>query len=252
MNRLEKILLYLDGKMTKEELLEFKEQLKIDPDLMEELDIHRLTDEATRRDDELGFREKLANTYEEYENKRSDKPAGKVRPVYARYSFAAVAAFAAGILLTLFFLHPFELDENEIFDKYYKPFNSDFTSRSLSDEHDAYPRKAIKLYLEGDYIHSLQEFDAFFSGGQSPSVVSDFYIGLVSIENEDYNLAINSFESILGQDFSYLHEHAQWYLSLVYLKTGKPHLAKQNLMDLKLQMSVYSKDAKKILQKYPV
>ena len=91
----------------------------------------------------------------------------------------------------------------------------------------------------------------FSSANIENSLIYNYYLGLTYIEIEESNLAIEAFEIVLREDFSFLNEHAQWYLSLLYVKLGKNNLARENLIDLKLQESIYSKNAKKILQKLP-
>jgi len=253
MNRLEKILSYLDGKMTQEELSEFKDQLKVDPDLMDELDIHRITDEVNQPNNEENFRIKLAEAYDDFENERSDSSINESPQRYKRVKLWLVIGVAAASLALLIFLHPFSLSQDEIFLKYYEPYNSDFSSRSISNDIQANPNPdhAISLYLAGNYEECLEELESFTSGKLSNSLVCNFYIGLAAIENEKYNLAVKSFELVLREDFSFLHEHSQWYLSLVYQKMGKYDLARENLMDLKLQRSIYSKKSNVILQSLP-
>lgn len=251
MDRVEKILLYLEGKMTEEELSEFKGQLKIDPDLMAELDIQRLNYEVSQTDNEDRFHRKPAGADDEYGNKRLDSSAKNLRKRPNWQIPGIVSGSAAAILILLFLLYPFMLTQEEIFLKYYKPFSGNLFNISTNNEQFNYPEYPIKLYLEGNYVESFQEIKIFTSNENNISVVSNFYLGLAAIENGENNLAISSLKDVLKEDFSFFHEHAQWYLTLVYFKIGKFDLAKENLVDLKLQKSIYSKNSKKILKNIP-
>jgi len=250
MDRLEKILLYLEGKLTNEELSDFKEQLKIDPDLMAELDIHRLTDQVSQPDNEERFGKRLANA-DEFENERPFITQGTSSNRKRKYSFWILSSLAAAIIALFVILHPFELTQGEIFTEYYQPYTGYHASRLSFSDKGGNPEKAILYYLEGNYDAAYEEFMVFNSEDIEIPVIYNYYLGLTYIEKEKYNLAIEAFKNVLREEFSYSHEHAQWYLSLLYVKLGKNNLARENLLDLKLQGSVYSKRSEKILQKLP-
>lgn len=251
MNRLEKIRLYLEGKMTDEELLDFKEQLKIDPDLMAELDKHRLSHEVRQPYNEERFSKKLANASDDSGNERKDFAKGTSFTWKRKYGFWIFSSAAVGIIALFMFFHPSKLTQDEIFTKYYQPYAGDYASRLSFSDMGGNPEKAILFYLEGNYNAAYEEFMNFKPGNIEIPVIFNFYRGLTYIEKEKYNLAIETFKNILREEYSYSHEHAQWYLSLLYVKLGKNNLARENLMDLKLQGSVYSKRSEKILQKLP-
>ena len=236
--------------MSEEELLEFKEQLRIDPDLLAELDIHRLTDEFSLPDEEDRFRKKLATAYDEFENKRIGLNSNNFTLRSTGFLIGAGSAMTAAVIIILLIIFkPFMLTQDEIFIKYYEPFTLDYSSRSVIDEEYNYPENAIQQYLDGNYKASLHEMTTYISKNKPNTVIANFYMGLAAMENAEYNLAIKSFQDVLREDFSFLHEHSQWYLSLTYLKLGKPDIAEENFVDLKLQRSIYSKKSKKILNK---
>ena len=54
--------MYLEGKMSEKELKEFREDMKRDPELLQELDLHRSLEDVIVSSDEERFRKKLNET----------------------------------------------------------------------------------------------------------------------------------------------------------------------------------------------
>ena len=252
MNRTEKIQKYLDSRMSEVELLEFKEQLKIDPDLVAELDIHRLTKDVVRDGDEDRFRKKLSEAYENYSDKRHISNKQIIETKTNKFLLRFIPLVAAVIAVLFFLLNPLTSTPEKLYSKYYETFLEDYSSRSvaLGDE-SFFLEEAVKLYLTNNYVEALSSLIEYSSDRKDISVISDFYMGLTQIENENFEKAEESFLVVLNQDFNFLQEHSQWYLSLVYLKVGKNNLAEENLLEIKYQESGYSKRAKEILKRLP-
>ena len=90
----ERIQRFLDGEMTGEELKSFQADLQRDPELREELDLHRLIEKSLKEKGERKFRKKLENSYHKYSESKRKMPVfiskKSLRSYYFLFSTAAI------------------------------------------------------------------------------------------------------------------------------------------------------------------
>ncbi len=243
----ERIQRYLDGEMTEEELWSFQQDLKNDPELKEELDVHRLVEKSLKEKNEREFRDKLENSYQKSqpdaaETSSEEKPRFKL--VYFLIPFAAI--LIAGLLI---FINVTAPDKDSLFEEYYTPINVMYGSRSA----EASPEESnlisgIKAYHMRDFERSERLIELYLSNETDKKAVANYFLGLAKIELQDYTNAAKCFKNVLNDSTNYYQEHSQWYLALVFLKNDQLEQAKQLFTQISLKGAVHSEDSKEILK----
>jgi len=252
MRHTDRIQKYLDGNLSEEELKKFKEDLQKDPELVEELDLHRSLNEVVTSHDENRFRKKLNEAYKVYKIDVSPD-AGVKQPFrksslikYLSYSGAVV--FIAAIVFTL---QTFHKQSNEvIFDEYLIPYAKELNSRNFS-ENDGIGStlmQGINLYLQNDFSEASKVFISVLNENPD-NTDARFYNGLCYIYLNDFRNAITSFDFVLRQPYNYYQEYARWYLAMCYIGTNSNPTARSILMEIASDNGYFSVKAKKVLRK---
>lgn len=249
MKRSERVQRYLDGEMSSEELKSFKEDLKEDPELQEELKIFQAVDKTLKKKDEFRFREKLESSYLDLQDYKSSKrnpfPIGRREIIVIVSAIAAI--FLVGLILT--FSNRTPVNE-KLFSEYYMPMSLDLSTRSInSSEQSIHLVDGLKYYTRQEYLLSCESLEKYISLDPDASMVAFFILGINNIELQEYDLAENYFREVLNSSFSYYHEHSKWYLGLTYLKNGKYDDAEKIFTDFANDRSVYSEKSADILKK---
>ncbi|MCB8994341.1 MAG: hypothetical protein H6538_01905 [Bacteroidales bacterium] len=251
MKHLDRIQKYLDGKMNESELKKFRSDLQKDPELVEELDLHRSVNETVLSTDEIRFRKKLEEAYKTYKidgHKENTSVSGN------RTKLKRTIVFSSALMITLLFL--FILSEfrkqsnDEIFEANLISFSQDFTSRFQPEfaNQDQDLQEGIKLFVDGKYSDASRVFHQFL--GQNPdNTEASFYNGLCMVFLNEFGNAISAFEFVLAAPYSYYQEYASWYLALCYIKTNNTEVAKSLLKEISGNDSSFSDKARRILRK---
>jgi hypothetical protein len=248
MKRSERIQRYLDGEMNEEELNAFRSDLQRDPELIEELDLHRTIEEGIKSRDELKFRKKLDASYKTYREKHESNAKVRNRKVIL---IRVVSSVAAILVVALFFIinrHP--ITQEELFDEYYSIMDFDFSSRSaVLNDNDPYLSDGIRSFLEGDYQLSKVRLEEYVNDDSGNIVTACFFLGLSHLELGNYFEAESNFKKVTLGEFSYYQEHSKWYLALTYLKMDNLSEAEKIFKEFSLEKSIYKSKSTAILQK---
>lgn len=252
MRHIDRIQRYLDGEMTEDELKSFKADLQKDPELMQELDLHRSLEGAILSKDEERFRKKLDDAYRVYKIKsfKDDESATLVRKTkkwkYIQFSGIGIILLFLGV-----YFMAFRKESNDsIFNKNLTIYNPGITLRSSSTDvqEGRAIQQAIKLYRGSNFSDASQILNSILRK-DSKNVEAQFYNGLCLIYLNEIENAINSFEFVIDQPYNYFQEYAKWYLSMCYIKTKNNTTAKAILNDIVADSGFFSPRAKKILRK---
>ncbi|MGC9344167.1 MAG: hypothetical protein ACP5E3_15805 [Bacteroidales bacterium] len=248
MKRSERIQRYLDGEMNEEELKDFRSDLQRDPELLEELDLHRTIEEGIKSRDELNFRKKLDESYEKYKDKHESKGRFRNKKVILLRVLSPIAAI---LLMALFFIiDRSPVTKEDIFDEYYSVMDFDFSSRSaVTDENDPNLAAGIRSFLEEDYQLSRVRLEEYVNADSENLVTASFFLGLSQLELGNYFEAVSNFKKVLEGEFSYYREHSKWYLALTYLKMDNLSEAEKIFTEFSQEKSIYQSKSSSILQK---
>ena len=259
----QKIELFLNGEMTKEEALQFEKEILNDEKLQSEVALYKAVN-LHFRDEENSTKttspykekidafiaseegrsaeEKLLEARKKYhsdvEEATPSKPKSKV--IYFMTSAAAIIAFIIGV-----FIFQNDASNDELYAKYYaaKELPS-FTGRS-SDESSVLT-SATESFNETDYTSSLSSFNKYLTETEKRNPLVYIYTGLIQSELGNLNEAISELEKLENakiEDSS----RALWYKALIYLKFEKESEAKKVLEIIIKNDSYYkNKEAKEL------
>jgi len=228
--------------MSQEEQENTKKVLAENKELAADVQFYQSINEAIIDDEVFEFRNNISTLFG---NKKQfifqeQKPFMR----YLKYPVAAV-------ILTLIGLSLFQIltlkGPEELYSLYYKPYESDVSTRSVINSSDKIQISYI-LYQEGNYETSFDLLKNYLSVHQG-DLTARFYYALNAIELSENDIAISEFKTIEENTISPFALHARWYLAMIYLKSDQPEKAKKYLRQLSDDENLYSAMAAKILKK---
>ncbi|MBN2348879.1 MAG: hypothetical protein JXJ22_08590 [Bacteroidales bacterium] len=238
---------YLDGEMSGEELKDFMAELKHNDKLAQLVELHKEINESIIDDQLFAFRKNVKYLHTQIQNKKHID-INRNSSFFSRNKIAIAAAITILILfsgaLTIFKIG--RLSSEEIFSKYYTAYNPDVVVRSENNINGGL-HLAIQLYQETDFSTSFEVLQNFIKSNKN-DVVANFYLAMNAMELNRMETAIQNFKFIIDNDLQPFVQHAQWYLSLCYLKTDQKELATEQLEQIIAQHSYYFEKAKDLLK----
>ena len=244
MNNFEVIEKYIDGELEGIELLDFEKLLSSSKDIKRDYNLSLEINKSIIEEDVMALRETMDSIYKkESKVKRILSVAPKRKFYYAAASVALLIA-TGGLVQRL--SGP-DLDNNAVFEKYYAPYDATITYRSGNTEIDKTLLRALESYEERDYEQALILFEEVLNSRKDDMAVN-LYSGISYMEEEKYQKASTSFNSIIKNNDNLFIEQAKWYLAMCYIKTGKEADAKNILNELINEEGYYKKQAKRVLK----
>jgi tetratricopeptide (TPR) repeat protein len=247
MQRIERIIKYLDGKLDPPELEKFKAELIEDPSLLDELTIHKEVDEVILQIDEERFRNKLKDVYALFVQEELQKSQSqKKRHNNIRKVLVSASIFTVLFIFTYFFLIRRE-NNLDLYKHYFKSFSQDVYIRS-DNEHGAnkHLEAGFTFYYQGKFKEAFEQLE-FYHSIDSAHIAAAFYCGMSALEIGKITEAGDYFKWVIKEKPNYYFEHAEWYLALSYVRLGEKSLALSLLNALKNGNSTYSDHSKKII-----
>ena len=135
-----------------------------------------------------------------------------------------------------------------MFDRYYKPYEPSLSLRSGLNNGNQDFNLAIEYYNVHDYRNAAIYFSKVVQK-EPEDMHSTLLSGISNFEISNYPEAENSFVRVIDDDDNLFIDHAQWYLSMCYIKTGETGKAKDQLALIADSESIYRKNAKQILKR---
>ena len=234
---------YNAGEMNEAEKTWFQKELSGNLKLREEVDLRRKTDMVLKNRDVIQLRTKLA----EIEKKRAAAMPVKNNRKNITLRYAAVITGLI-ILGSLALFNGRNMTADDIFNRYYKPYDIASVSRSLNVASNSDYSTAIEYYNVHDYRNAALYFSKVLSS-DSRYMESTMLYGIANFEEKNYPVAKQSFRKVIDNNDNLFLEDAQWYLALCYLKTDEKAKAVDQLTLINNSGSLYSNNARKILRK---
>jgi tetratricopeptide (TPR) repeat protein len=233
---------YNAGEMDEAEKQWFRKELKGNEKLRNEVDLRRKTDTVLKNQDLMNLRNKL-NAIEK--QRKEPEPVRKpVRSVNIKYA-AAIACFI--IIGSIVLLSNRKLTNDEILDRYYKPYEATSASRSGVTVMNTDYNFALDYYKIRDYRTAAIYFNKVLETDPG-NMQSELLNGISNYEIHNYPEASGSFSKVIDHKNNYYIDHAQWYLALCYIKTDEKIKAIEQLSVIEKSKTIYRKDARKILK----
>ncbi|MFZ4547118.1 MAG: tetratricopeptide repeat protein [Bacteroidales bacterium] len=206
---------FLADEMAPTERAAFIKELKMNPDLAEELKLSQSIDAALTRDDILGLRKQLIDASNAINNETPVKRLKTTKWYYAAASVVVVFALST----TLYFQNKHNVSNDSLFSQYYSSEN--IIDQTRGDENIV---EAVIKFQQKDFVAASDLFKKILEKDNS-NIAVWFYYGIANIETKSYNNSIEAFNTIISQNDNLYIEHAEWYLGLCYLKNNQKEKA---------------------------
>jgi tetratricopeptide (TPR) repeat protein len=164
------------------------------------------------------------------------------RTVNIKYA-AAIAAFI--VIGSIALLSNRKLTNDEILDRYYKPYEAASTSRSGVMVRNTDYNFALDYYKIRDYRTAAIYFNKVLETDPG-NMQSELLNGISNFEIQNYPEAKGSFSKVIVHKNNYYIDHAQWYLALCYIRTDEKTKAIEQLAIIEKSKTIYRKEARKI------
>jgi len=234
---------YNAGEMSIEEAKWFRKEIHGNENLRNEVNLRSRTDEILKSQDIMTLRNKLSQIEKKMETKIPAK--GSKKPVYITYAAAITILVVFGSIM-LFSNR--NLSNDEIIDRYYKPYEPPTTQRSGKAETNEVFALALDYYNIHDYRNAAHYFSQLLEM-EPNNMQSSFLNGVSNFEEKKYPEAKQSFVNVINDNNNLFIETSKWYLALCYVKTDEKDKAIKQLEIIKNEDGIYSADAKKIIRK---
>lgn len=235
---------YLDGEMTGQELIWFEKELDSNEWLQKELNLRKKVNQAILDERSMKYKDELEDAYAVYMDVGNGTSNRKRKILVAG---SALISVLAGVILILN-LTGKQYTNEQLFDRYYKSYESNATFRSKDDVLNSDLLQAMKFYDNKNYAEALKLFESILQ--TDPGRIGlNFYSGVSQMEIKEYELAGKSFGKVIDDRYNMYIEQAEWYLSLCYIITDQDDKAIHLLEKIIEGKGFYRKEAGKILKK---
>ncbi len=231
---------FIAGEMDEKEKQWFLKEMEGNRDLKLEVDLRRKAEKIIERQDIVNLRRKLADIGQKHASVSEHHKSGRIKYAAAIVVFVIIGA---GILLSRGRPGP-----DELFDKYYKTYEPSLSVRSGLNRVNQDFNLAIEYYNVRDYRNAAIYFSKVIQK-EPEDMHSTLLNGISNFEISNYPEAEVSFVRVIDNDDNLFIDHAQWYLSMCYLKTDELRKAKDQLAKIADSESIYRRNAKQILRR---
>jgi tetratricopeptide (TPR) repeat protein len=238
---------FLDGELSREELDWINKELENNAVLAEDIKLYREVDNAIREDDVLDLRDQLNVIHKGL----GDEVKNPKKPVRYRkaISYAAIASVAILISVGVMYkLQTRKLSNQEIYEKYYEPYEVTMVYRSAESSSAVLLQEARQMYEAGQYQEAIKLYEEVLLKDPE-DMESTLYSGISYLETDQYVKADRSFNTILDHNDNLFIEQAEWCLGFCYLMTNDMVTARQHYEKIANSNSSYNNYAGKIVKR---
>ena len=239
---------YLDKEMGESELKWFEKELDDNPELQKELELRMSTNKAVEEKDVIELRDQLEEAFTPSEPQSDQrKPFLSLFKIKYLGLASVISALVAVSLILLFFMNK-SLTNEEIYAKYYHPYEASLNFRAGNVNIDKDLRHAMQYYENKDFRNALILFEKILREDNS-RIGLNLYTGISHMEVREYSNANKRFQNIIDHKYNLYIEQAEWYLGFCYLMTGNNSKAAQQFRQIAENDGYYSDKAEKILKR---
>jgi tetratricopeptide (TPR) repeat protein len=237
---------YLDKEMSAAEQEWFIRELKGNSMLKKELDFRGKLNVSIAETEIMDFRKELENVF----SNSNFRPVTKSKRDLSALGIAILSsALVISFMILIITGFPYRrLDNQEIYRRYFKPAEADFTFRAESGMESQILHTAIKYYEEGNYQLALVYFEKILESDSTQTGLN-LYSGIFQMELKKYEDARKSFNKIIHNHYVLYIEQAEWYLAFCYLMTNNTQKAREQFAQIEKRKGYYWKQSRRILRK---
>lgn len=233
--RFELIEQYLQGKLDPHTLQKFRVELKNDPHLANEVNLHRELAKAIMESDVDQFRKNVDRII-----KTRESPLFESKKLWFGLAASVLVLFVIGVVLFWIRSHQ---SEEELFQSYFQPYNDVLTTRSeTSIDQKIY--LGMAYYRDSEYDLAIQVLEEIESDTQGGELIS-FYLGICYLASGSTSQAIETLDKLSQNEM--LKEQSQWYKALALIRDGQRSKAREILVRISQAQTLYSNQAQNLI-----
>ena len=233
---------YINGRMTAEEQQRFEREMSRNPELQEEVEMHRKLVSSIETE---SVRQMLEQIHEEH-FAQEETPIVPMRS-RSRYFPLAIAASVALLILAGWWVFSWQSSQPEaLYAAYFSPDEGLPTTLGYMD--NARFAEGMVSYKLGDYAEALDYWQPLLSADPANDTLN-YYAGLAYLASERPEQAITRLDKVVENETSGYYTDARWYLSLAYLKNEQADEARTYLRQLAEEDVPYREESREILEK---
>lgn len=242
----EEIEAYLEGNLSRPELVAFESRMEQDPELKQQVSLHQRIAAAVADQEEI----QLENTLQEVVEQEG---GGTVR-FFARFPvmrYAAAAAIALLIAISIWWSVSSVLTSDspqELFAENYEFYPGPASLRGSEDPIPYNPtEQAFLAYQQHDFQAAKEQFSELLAEDPTNTELI-FFQALCNLELDNTNQARTGFGQVIDQGNNFYLMQSRWYLALAWLKEGNSEEATTILSELSQEKGKYARSAEKLLE----
>jgi tetratricopeptide (TPR) repeat protein len=205
---------FLANEMAPAERAAFKNELRSNPELGQELKLAESIDSAIYNEDVIDLRQKLIAAINAGRVAEKEVPVVRMNSRKWWYAAASLIALVA-VTATLYLQTNRNNSTDSLFSQFYSSEN--IVDLTRGDENIV---EAVIKFQQKDYITASELFKRILEKDNS-NIAVWFYFGIANIETMNYDNSIKAFNTIIKHNDNLYIEHAEWYLGLCYLKNNQ-------------------------------
>jgi len=237
---------YLSQQLSAEEVNQFEQQMKTDPELREEVALHQQVSETLKGNSVHALRGVLNDVDQEWEAEGMKAPQ-KGR-VFSLRSALAIAATIALLVVSYFIFLPGNTtpSSEQLFASNFEAYPLLLNQRGLGDEPgDALLEQGKKAYQQRDFKEAYTAFQSL-SEQEPANQVYRFYQAVSALGADQAKVAIPMLQSFTTTPNPF-QEQSLWYLCLAYIQLDDVEQAKSVLQGLSEDHYLYQ-EAQQLLK----
>ncbi|MFW6371813.1 MAG: tetratricopeptide repeat protein [Bacteroidota bacterium] len=235
---------YFNKGLTAKGKQDFDRLMETDSEFREYIEFEESIRKAIGQEDIIDFRRKISDTVRSKHRKHLVK---KFTHKYWKYA-ATVVLFAGVSISALFFINNHN-NPDRLFEKAFNSSKIHVSRSPVSSASNSTIVEAMLNYHEGNYYNAIGYFEQLLKQ-DSDNIAVRFYLGISQMETENYNEATDEFRYILSDQDNLYIEHAEWYLSLCFMKEDEMDKAIYHLTIISQNpQNYYREDASELLKK---
>ncbi|MFP4449201.1 MAG: tetratricopeptide repeat protein [Bacteroidales bacterium] len=245
MNDFDKIICrYLDNELDDREKRAFEQRLAEEEDLKKEFEFQRDLKESLMEDEVMQLRDKLNQITSEERTFRTFSVKHVV--LYA----AAAVVITIVSMGTWLYVNQLSKSPEELYTEYYNAYENIYSKRSgenIDEDNYSLIENAMGAYEQKDWEKAEKYFGLLLER-ESNDVFVNFYAGIVYLEQQKGQEAIETFETVTDDKENLFREQAYWYTALAYLQKEDIDSAREYLEKIVDEEMTKIDEARKLLR----
>lgn len=239
----ELIFRYLDKGLDSSERAEFDALCEGSADFREEVEVQQVMMASIKAQGKAALKNELKAALNQEQHENQFQP--DVQKESKKAVWLMVGGIAAGValLVVLLFGPHGAADTESIYLSHYQVLKADNEFRNESGNLPL----GIDLYQKRAYKQAIPELKVLLE--QDEQGMAGIYLGLAYWEEAQEKEAARIFEHVINNSTDdFIRQYAEWYLALIWLKSGEQEKAEAAFVDIVAQEGVYTEQAQSILE----